>query len=151
MTKRRWLAITALILGALVVTAGVVVARGPAAPSRAPLAQSAVGTGFTYQGRLDEGGNPADGAFDLKFTLFDADVGGAQVGGIVSLEDTAVVSGLFTVRLDFGDGAFTGDARWLEVAPDDQQHRHESDDQKLSEGNLRHDQRLLQSEAASGY
>ena len=116
MTKRRWLFITALALGALVVTAGVVVARGPGSPSVATLAQSAVGKGFTYQGRLDEGGNPANGAFDLRFVLFDADVGGVQVGGIVALEDVAVANGLFTARLDFGDGAFRGDARWLEVA-----------------------------------
>ena len=116
MTKRRWLFITALALGALVVTAGVVVARGPGSHSGAPLAQSALGTGFTYQGRLDEGGNPADGAFDLRFILFDSDVGGAQVGGILALEDVGVDNGLFTARLDFGDGVFTGDARWLEVA-----------------------------------
>ena len=116
MTKRRWVFITALALGALVVTAGVVVARGPGSPRGTPLAQSALGTGFTYQGRLDEGGSPANGAFDLRFILFNADIGGSQVGGIVALEDVPVTSGLFTVRLDFGDGVFTGDARWLEAA-----------------------------------
>ena len=117
MTKRRWLFITALALGALVVTAGAVVARGPGSPSRAPLAQSALGTGFTYQGRLDEGGIPANGSFDFEFRLYDdSDVGAAQVGGIVALEDFAVANGVFTTRLDFGDGVFNGDARWLEVA-----------------------------------
>ena len=75
MTKRRWLFITALALGVLVVTAGVVVARGPGSPSSAPLAQSAVGTGFTYQGRLDEGGNPADGE-----SIAPVDVGHGQTG-----------------------------------------------------------------------
>ena len=28
-----------------------------------------VGTAFTYQGRLDHNGAPANGAFDLKFEL----------------------------------------------------------------------------------
>ncbi len=112
MTKRRWLFITALALGALVVTAGVVVARGPGSPSGAPLAQSAVGTGFTYQGRLDEGGSPANGSFDFEFKLYDdSGVGGVEVGS-VPLESVEVTKGLFTVRLDFGDGVFTGDARW---------------------------------------
>ena len=116
MTKRSLLVTTLLTLVALVVTAGVVIARGPGSPSGAPLAQSAVGTGFTYQGRLDEGGNLADGAFDLRFVLFDAPAAGNQVGGIVSLEDVAVANGLFAVNLDFGPGAFRGDARWLDIA-----------------------------------
>jgi hypothetical protein len=40
------------------------------------VAQEAVGTGFTYQGFLKEGGSPADGAYDLEFRLYDAESGG---------------------------------------------------------------------------
>jgi hypothetical protein len=75
-----------------------------------------VGSAFTYQGRLADGGNPANGPYDLRFTLFDALAGGAPVGSPVTVEDVAVAEGFFTVPLDFGAGAFRGDARFLEVA-----------------------------------
>ena len=41
------------VLFGLLITAGVVIARGPSAPSAAPPAAGPVGSGFTYQGRLD--------------------------------------------------------------------------------------------------
>jgi hypothetical protein len=78
--------------------------------------QTSVGTAFTYQGRLTDSGSPAGGAYDLRFILFNADVGGSQVGPILTREDVTVANGLFTVSLDFGASAFTGEARWLEVA-----------------------------------
>ena len=74
-----------------------------------------VGTAFTYQGRLTDGGNPANGIYDFQFLLFDAATGGSQVGAPVALEDVAVAEGLFTVGLDFGT-VFAGNKRWLEVA-----------------------------------
>lgn len=83
----------------------------PAAASAVP-----VGSAFTYQGRLTDGGNPANGSYDLRFTLFDAASGGTTVGAPFTLEDVAVNQGLFTVALDFGTAAFAADARWLEVA-----------------------------------
>ncbi len=77
---------------------------------------TALPTSFTYQGRLTDGGSPANGVYDLRFILFDAETGGAQVGGIVAKEDVTVTNGLFSVELDFGASAFQGDARWLEIA-----------------------------------
>jgi hypothetical protein len=35
-------------------------------------AQTPVGTAFTYQGRLADAGTPAQGSYDLRFTLYDA-------------------------------------------------------------------------------
>lgn len=81
----------------------------------APWSAQAVGTSFTYQGRLSDGGSPATGSYDLQFALFDAAAGGAQVGTTLTRDDIAVTSGLFTVGLDFG-GVFTGSRRWLELA-----------------------------------
>jgi len=75
-----------------------------------------LGTAFTHQGRLNDGGNPANGSYDLRFVLYTADVGGSQVGPILTNSAVAASNGLFATTLDFGDGAFTGDARWLEVA-----------------------------------
>lgn len=74
-----------------------------------------MGTAFTYQGQLTDGGQPANGSYDLKFTLHDAASGGNAVAGPIT-NAVSVTDGLFTVPLDFGPGAFTGDARWLEVA-----------------------------------
>lgn len=72
-------------------------------------------TAFTYQGRLQQDGAPANGTFDLQFALFDAATGGAQIGATVCRDHIAVTDGLFTVELDFGAAAFNGEARWLEV------------------------------------
>jgi hypothetical protein len=74
-----------------------------------------VGTAFTYQGSLRDGGDPAQGTFDLEFTLFEDAAGGSPVLPAVVVEDVAVELGLFTVSLDFGAGAFRGDARWLAI------------------------------------
>lgn len=74
-----------------------------------------VGTGFTYQGHLDDGGNPANGTYDFQFTLFDAITLGNQVGVSVTLGDVPIFDGLFNVELDFGVGVFGGGARWLEI------------------------------------
>lgn len=73
-------------------------------------------TALTYQGRLDNGGVPANGPHDLRYTLYDAPTGGSAVGGALTNLATAVSNGLFTVTLDFGPGVFTGNDRWLEIA-----------------------------------
>src|SRR5262249_50376206 len=74
-----------------------------------------LGSMFSYQGRLTDDGAPATGSYDLQFTLFGAQSGGAALAGPLTVEDTPVTNGLFTVSLDFGATAFNGDARWLEI------------------------------------
>lgn len=75
----------------------------------------AQGTAFTYQGQLKDGPGPANGSYDLTFSLFGVSSGGSAVGGPVIHLATPVTDGLFTVSLDFGTGKFTGLARWLEI------------------------------------
>src|SRR5262245_26449957 len=87
--------------------------HSPASASIGP--QAATGTAFTYQGRLTDGGTPANGTYDFRFILYDAAVGGAQVGPIGTKDDIAVSSGLFTVTLDFGS-VFNGTAYFLDIA-----------------------------------
>jgi hypothetical protein len=106
--------IAALMLGLVLGAAATVQAGHPAMPAAIGL-QAAAGTGFTYQGRLTDGGSPANGAYDFRFILYDADVGGAQVGPIVSQEDVVVTSGLFSTALDFGS-VFNGTALYLDIA-----------------------------------
>jgi hypothetical protein len=74
-----------------------------------------MGTAITYQGRLTAGGLPPTGSYDLQFKLYDAAAEGSQVGVTVEKTAVALQDGLFSVTLDFGAGAFTGDARWLEI------------------------------------
>lgn len=77
--------------------------------------QTALGTAFTYQGRLTDNGSPVTGAFDLRFTLWDSASGGAQVGGTTCADNVTVTDGLITTQVDFGTDAFGGPARWLEI------------------------------------
>jgi hypothetical protein len=81
-------------------------------PSRL-LAQN---TAFTYQGRLNSGGAPASGQYEVSFALYDAATNGNVVGTPITLAPVAVSNGLFTATLDFGIGAFTGAKRWLELS-----------------------------------
>src|SRR5690349_7407120 len=75
----------------------------------------AQGTTFTYQGRLTDNGIPANGNYDMLFSLFDAPTGGTQVDGTLTGTAVPVTNGLFVVPLDFGNGIFTGAARWLKI------------------------------------
>lgn len=77
---------------------------------------SAQTTAFTYQGRLNEGATPANGIYDLRFTLHgDAVLPGFQVGLPQTNSAVAVTNGLFTSVVDFG-GAWDNQPRWIEVA-----------------------------------
>lgn len=74
-----------------------------------------LGTAFTYQGTLRASGVPASGAYDFRFTLWDAVAAGSQTDGPLNANGVDVNNGLFAVELDFGFGVFTGAARWLQV------------------------------------
>jgi len=79
------------------------------------LAQIAQLPDFTYQGRLAQDGHPANGAYDLAFTLYDAASGGNALGASQVEPQFPVVDGLFTISLAF-PGVFTGNQTWLEVS-----------------------------------
>jgi hypothetical protein len=74
-----------------------------------------VGTAFTYQGQLINGGTAQNGPCDFRFKLFTASTGGSQAGSTQTLTNVAVSNGLFTVSIDFG-AAFVGQGRWLETS-----------------------------------
>jgi len=79
------------------------------------MAQTPLGTSFTYQGELRSSGSPANGVYDLEFRLSDSANLGLQVGVTLISNDINVVDGRFTVTLDFGD-QYNGDSRWLNIA-----------------------------------
>jgi hypothetical protein len=75
----------------------------------------AQGTAFTYQGRLNLGGSPANGDYDFTFTLWSTNSGGSEIGGALTNAGVGVANGLFAVTLDFGSGIYTGQSCWLQV------------------------------------
>ena len=74
------------------------------------LAQS---TALTYQGRLDDAGQPANGVYDLRFRLMNIDE--TQAGPTLCADNVQVQDGLFTVIIDFGPQFATTNTRSLEV------------------------------------
>ena len=59
-------------------------------------------TAFTYQGRLEDNGVPANDDFAFVVRLFDDADTGVQLGPTVCEDAVDVVNGLFTLSLDFG-------------------------------------------------
>ena len=105
-TRISLLVILSLVLVSLSV--GLSQAQGPAP-------QGMLGTVFTYQGQLRQGGLPVTGVCDFRFALWDDAFAGAQVGVTVDANAVAVTRGLFNVLLDFGPYAFNGSERWLAI------------------------------------
>lgn len=76
----------------------------------------AQGTAFVYQGRLADRGRSVNGTFDVAFSLFPTTTGGTRIGPILSFPATSITNGLFTLSIDFGQGAFNGQDRWIELS-----------------------------------
>ena len=114
--KGQW-AIVGSVLAVLLLAlaAGLAQAQGPG-PQGGTGIESPLGTAFTYQGQLKYDGSPVNGNCDFLFTLWDTETGGNQIGPDQQKANVPVTNGYFTVELDFGDSAFQGDARWLEIA-----------------------------------
>ena len=65
-----------------------------------------------------DGGSPANGSYNLDFSLWDAASGGSQIGSTESFAGHPVSDGVFTVQLDFGASAFDNSDRWLGIEVD---------------------------------
>lgn len=126
--KRRLLSIPAALLSAAIILAGNAphanALAGVAGPQTAlasqkgggPAPDAPVGTGIPYSGILLVGGVPANGPYDLTFTLYDALTGGTQVGTTLTSLNVTVTDGHYEALLDFGNLAFWGQARWIQIA-----------------------------------
>ncbi len=72
---------------------------------------------FLYQGQLLAGGKSTGTAdYDMVFGLYGVATGGTAVATAINVKPVKVVDGVFSVSLDFGAGAFNGQARWLEIS-----------------------------------
>ncbi|MEQ8771081.1 MAG: hypothetical protein RIB60_11305 [Phycisphaerales bacterium] len=70
---------------------------------------------FTYQGVLEQGGSPFDGLRDFRFSLFDAEVGGALVDRVQAFS-VDVSEGIFAVELAFPQAVWESNEQlWLEI------------------------------------
>jgi len=108
----------ALALGGAL-NAGSVHAQNPGLPGGSVAQGVSLGTGFTYQGRLtDASGNPIAGPCDLRFTLYQSAAGNDPVGAAITANGVTTDNGYFSVELDFGATAFTGDERFLKIEVD---------------------------------
>jgi hypothetical protein len=86
------------------------------------LSATPLGTAFTYQGHLNDNGQPANGSFDISFQLHADPLRIVPVGNPVIHTNVHVANGLFSVELDFQTeratkfgSPFDGDAHWLEI------------------------------------
>jgi hypothetical protein len=75
-------------------------------------AQTAPFTGVAY---LHDGGQPANGLYDLSLTLFDSNVGGHAVTGSAPLGPVLVRNGALIFTIYPAIEAFLPAGRWLEV------------------------------------
>lgn len=114
MKSQRFLMSLAILATLLALTVGLTQAGGTG-PQEVVTSQVSAGNAFTYQGHLNDGGNPANGEYDFQFILYNASSGGSQVGSVVAKDNVAVANGLFSVALNFG-GVFDGTGLWLDVA-----------------------------------
>ena len=103
-----------LVLIVAVGSAQELATEGQAAEDQAAAPEGVVGTGFTYQGRLDRSSNAVDGPCMIGFRLYEQASGGTLIGAPVTTTVT-LDHGLFTTYLDFGAGSMNGRERWLEV------------------------------------
>ncbi len=103
------------IMAVLAVTIAVVAIAALPTTATAQISASA----FTYQGELKDAGvgvNTTTAHF--IFRLWDSETGGHPVGTDYDIRPVEVVEGVFTVLVDFGETAFTGEVRWLEIGVD---------------------------------
>ncbi|MFK7759740.1 MAG: hypothetical protein AB8C13_07335 [Phycisphaerales bacterium] len=69
---------------------------------------------ISYQGTLEDNQAPAEGMYDMVFTLADSSFLGLALQ-IITIDDVEVSDGLFEVELNFDDEFFDGSDRWIAV------------------------------------
>jgi len=125
-SRKWWLSIGATImLVALVWMVGTAVAQGPDGDSPvAPTGGPSLTDTFTYQGLLENDGQPANSNYDFTVEIWDGDdPWGSYVApcdnhaSLDDLNNFPVEDGVFTFHLicDWNSDVFTGAPRWIQV------------------------------------
>lgn len=103
------------ILAAVVLTVAVTLLAALTVMAQGPQPQAALGTAFTYQGRLLRAGQPISETCAVSFSIWDSLAGGSFLNS-TTLPAVPIAGGLFNADLDYGAGVFNGQARYLEAA-----------------------------------
>ena len=69
---------------------------------------------FSFQGKLNVSGLPANANYDFEFRLYSVAAGGSSMG-TATRPNVPVTDGSFTVQLNFAPGSFDGSDRFLEI------------------------------------
>jgi hypothetical protein len=88
---------------------------GSIVASTLTLAAAPLGFELRYQGSLATDGQPSNGMYDLRLSLYDAEEAGNLKGPTLTKENVVVNQGRFVTTMDFGSASFGGDAVWLEL------------------------------------
>jgi hypothetical protein len=75
-----------------------------------------MGTAWTYQGRLMDINEPADGLYDFQFNAYESPNSIRPLASLQDLNDIDVIDGYFTIELDFGNKIYDVNSVWLEIA-----------------------------------
>jgi hypothetical protein len=71
---------------------------------------------FTYQGQLLENGSPANGDYNMTFTLFNStNTNAAAIAGPLTNDAITVANGLFTTLINFAPEALSTESAWLQI------------------------------------
>lgn len=72
---------------------------------------------ISYQGKLDDGGLPANGLYHFSFKFFPGPTGGGQIGPEIFLWNNQVTNGIFNVFIELPPSFSSfGDDRFLEIS-----------------------------------
>ncbi len=105
----------------LTLTTGVTQAQGPGDPQDHPagiMGGPPLTDSFTYQGYFKDNGQPANGYYDFRFYIWDAQTLGNLISTCQAFDNQLVEDGLFVFSLMPGDPmyeVFNGERRWIEV------------------------------------
>jgi len=83
--------------------------------SAALTAFAQTGTTFTYQGRLYNNGQLANGSYVLRVRPYSAVTDGTALASSLDTPALNVVDGIFSTTLDFGNAVFTGSPVFLDI------------------------------------
>lgn len=76
--------------------------------------QQALASSFSYEGRLDDAGQPASGLYDIQITPFAAASDGSQLGSTITFPGVKVSDGRF--QLEFDAPVEDSAEAWLQLA-----------------------------------
>jgi hypothetical protein len=88
-----------------------------AAASMLAFAGAAHAAPFTYQGRLTENGQPANGTYNMTFQLASSASGGFALA-VDTVNNVNVVEGVFTAEIDFPSDLLNDSNRWMSITVD---------------------------------